>query len=250
MAIPAQRFRVAQGGDYSRSLSVSTGESFKVSFTQLRGSTFGDRTRTFIVERSGERIGTISATESRGQTATAGSANANVTIREPGTYTIRDKQSGKSVSVSVSGTAMGSGFTANQEFEYVRRDPENIDSVPDDFGQGPHGSETQIDPEEYAGIVNAGNDEGIALAPALRREGAALGPEGATVNLPDGETVEVGAISDADEVARYVEGDRAGEVVDADRGAVDGGSTDGTGGVVGAVILVAAAAIAVLGGYN
>lgn len=110
--------------------------------------------------------------------------------------------------------------------------------------------EDKIDPSEYVGIVNAGNEEGVALAPALRREGASLGPEGATVNLPDGETVDVGAISEADEVARYVEGDRAGEVVDADRGAVDGGSTDGAGGVVGAVILVAAAAIAILGGYN
>jgi len=107
-----------------------------------------------------------------------------------------------------------------------------------------------IDPSEYAGIVNADNDQGVALAPALRREGASIGPDGATVNLPDGETVEVGAISEADEVARYVEGDRAGEVVDADREAVDGGSTGGIGGAVGGVILLVAAAIAALGGYN
>lgn len=79
----------------------------------------------------------------------------------------------------------------------------------------------EIEPENYAGIVNADNEQGIALAPDLRRAGASLDENGATVNLPNGETVEVGAIEDSDEVARYIEGDRAGEVIDADQSALD-----------------------------
>jgi hypothetical protein len=82
-------------------------------------------------------------------------------------------------------------------------------------------SSTQIDPSNYAGIVNADNEQGIALAPSLRREGASLGSDGATVTLPDGETVEVGAISEADEVARYTSGSNAGDIVDADQDAAN-----------------------------
>jgi hypothetical protein len=115
--------------------------------------------------------------------------------------------------------------------------------------------EETVDPSNYAGIVNADNEEGIALAPALRREGASLGPEGATVTLPDGETVDVGAISEADEVARYLQGDGAGDVVDADQPAVDTGSSSGGGGgmIGGAVAVVLAllvGAAALLGGVD
>jgi len=189
--IPAQRFRLAQGGDYSRSLSVSTGESFMVSFTQLRGSSFGSGSRTFVVRKGGERIGTINATETQGQTASSGSANANITIREPGSYTVEDAETGKSVSVSVSGTATGSGFTSNQQFDYSHRSPEEIDSVPDDFGEGPHHSETGIDPEDYQMIVNADTRSGIALAPSAVRQGISADPGGTEVDLSDGTTVTV-----------------------------------------------------------
>jgi len=110
-----------------------------------------------------------------------------------------------------------------------------------------------VDPSNYAGIVNADNDEGIALAPALRREGASLGPEGGTVTLPDGDTVEVGAISESDEVARYLDGQEAGEVVDADQGAVSDPTANGSGGgmigaAVAAVVLLVAGGAALLGG--
>jgi hypothetical protein len=103
--------------------------------------------------------------------------------------------------------------------------------------------EETVDPSNYAGIVNADNAEGIAPAPALRRAGVTLGPDGATVNLPDGQTVEVGAIQEADEVARYVEGDQAGGVVDADQPAADQpeeSNTNGSGAGVGAAAVVAA----------
>lgn len=83
----------------------------------------------------------------------------------------------------------------------------------------------EIDPSNYAGIVNADNEQGVALAPSLRREGMELGPEGATVTLPDGETVDVGAISDADEVARYTSGSNTGDVVESDQDATDSGSS-------------------------
>jgi hypothetical protein len=114
----------------------------------------------------------------------------------------------------------------------------------------------QIDPANYRGIVNAENDEGIALAPALRREGASLGPDGATVNLSDGETVDVGAIEEADEVARVLEGENAGDVIEADQPAVDGDPSSTSGGsdagVIGAVgvgiVLLLAGAAALLGG--
>ncbi|WP_251327921.1 hypothetical protein [Haloplanus pelagicus] len=102
----------------------------------------------------------------------------------------------------------------------------------------------EIDPSDYAGIVNADNEQGIALAPALRREGASLGPQGATVELPDGRTVEVGAIQDADEAARYVDGPNQGEVIDADQPAAGSGSsgtdpTTSTGDLGPAVAVVA-----------
>jgi hypothetical protein len=114
-------------------------------------------------------------------------------------------------------------------------------------------AESEVDPSNYAGIVNADNDEGVALAPTLRREGASLGPDGATVTLPDGETVDVGAISDSDEVARYLEGDDAGGVVDADQPAVDSDSSSGgSGGMIGGAVAVVLAllvgAAALLGG--
>jgi hypothetical protein len=95
-------------------------------------------------------------------------------------------------------------------------------SEPSDANEG------EIDPSDYAGIVNADNSQGIALAPRLRREGFGLSPEGATVTLPDGETVEVGAISDEDEVARYLEGDEADDVIDADQDATDSGDSTGS----------------------
>jgi hypothetical protein len=112
---------------------------------------------------------------------------------------------------------------------------------PDDWTNVDNSNE--IDPSNYAGIVNADNEQGIALAPSLRREGAELGPEGATVTLPDGETVDVGAISDADEVARYTSGSNAGDVIDADQDAVNSGSSansdaiGASGAVLGALAL-------------
>jgi hypothetical protein len=241
--IPAQRFRVAQAGNYSGSLSVSTGESFKVSFTQLRGSSFGSGTRTFIVRRDGQRIGTIDVTESQGQSPDAGSANANVTLHEPGDYTIRDQQTGRTVSVSVSGQPTGTGFESDQEWNYTYTEPPEYEPV------GP-----EIDPEDYRGIVNADNDAGVALAPALRREGMDLGPDGATVELPDGETVEVGQITESDEVTRYLEGDRAGDVVESDQDVVSdptsssGGGSGMIGVGVGVLALRVAGGAALLGG--
>jgi len=101
------------------------------------------------------------------------------------------------------------------------------------------------------GIVPADNDEGIALAPSLRREGASLGPEGGTVTLPDGDTVEVGAIEESDEVARYLDGEQAGDVVDADQGAVSDPSGSGgglLGGAAAVVVLLVAGGAALLGG--
>jgi len=160
-------------------------------------------------------------------------------------------------------------FVADQAGEWTLRGPGGvIDRATVHSGNGNDGEETTgspddwtnvdnsdaIDPSEYAGIVNADNDEAVALAPALRREGAELGPEGATVQLPDGESVDVGAIQDEDEVARVIEGDNAGDVIDADQPAVDGDpSSEGSGsGVIGAVgagiLLVLAAAAALLGG--
>lgn len=116
-----------------------------------------------------------------------------------------------------------------------------------------------IDPANYRGIVNADNEEGVALAPELRREGASLGPDGATVTLPDGETVDVGAIDEADEVARVLDGPNAGDVIEADQPAVDGDPSSSSGGsgpdsgVIGAVgggllLLVAGAAALLFGG--
>jgi hypothetical protein len=120
------------------------------------------------------------------------------------------------------------------EAEEVEETQENYD---------PDGADT-LDPSNYAGIVNADNEEGIALAPRLRREGASLGPEGATVNLPDGRTVEVGAIQEADEVARVIDGENAGDVIDADQPATDSGDgqTSGSGdlGMAAAVVGVLA----------
>jgi hypothetical protein len=151
---------------------------------------------------------------------------------------------GESVDTVVVGTPGGETGTVEDNPNKGTGDADdwtNVDNSPD------------IDPADYAGIVNADNDEGIALAPSLRREGASLGPDGATVTLPDGETVDVGAISDADEVARVVEGDDAGDVIDADRPAVDGSSSGGPGdgmigGAVAVVLLVVAGAAALLGG--
>jgi len=106
------------------------------------------------------------------------------------------------------------------DFVVAESDSANNDRTPPE-GADPDSIETDLDPSNYAGIVNADNEQGVALAPRLRREGAELGPEGATVNLQDGETVEVGAIQDADEVARYVDGEDEGEVVDSDEPATD-----------------------------
>jgi len=102
------------------------------------------------------------------------------------------------------------------------------------------------------GLVPADNDEGIALAPSLRRAGADLGPEGATVTLPDGDTVDVGGIEESDEVARYLDGEQAGDVVEADQGAVDDPTSSGGWGLIGgalaAVVLLVAGGAALIGG--
>ncbi|QGX95006.1 hypothetical protein EI982_09485 [Haloplanus rallus] len=136
--------------------------------------------------------------------------------------------------VDLSGFASGGGATTEQEDYNPNPDP--------------------IDPSNYAGIVNADNEQGVALAPALRREGVVLGADTSTVTLPDGETVDVGAIKESDEVARYIEGDNAGDVVESDQPATDsgpsssGGSGSGSGmiGAVGAGVVLILAAIAAL----
>lgn len=132
---------------------------------------------------------------------------------------------------------------------YTVVDGEAANVNPDDY-INVH-DDTAIDPSNYRGIVNADNEQGIALAPSLRREGASLGPDGATVTLPDGETVDVGAVSDADEVARVLDGDDAGDVIDADRPALGDSSGGGSGMIGGAVAVVLAllvGAAALLGG--
>jgi hypothetical protein len=150
---------------------------------------------------------------------------------------------GRRYEVTVSGHPAGTvkiGPANQQQSQYIQDpDPAGEDDAPT----------TTVDPADYAGIVNADNEEGIALAPALRRAGADLGPQGATVTLPDGETVEVGAIEDADEVARVLEGDDAGEVIDADQDAAGGessgssntssGDTFGAGGVAAVALALA-----------
>jgi len=110
-----------------------------------------------------------------------------------------------------------------------------------------------VDPANHRWIVNADNDEGIAPAPVLRRQGVELGPNGATFRFPNGETVDVGAIEDADEVARHLEGVDAGDVIDADQGAVEEGSnsssntpSSGVGVGVGAGSAIGALALAYL----
>lgn len=164
---------------------------------------------------------------------------------QPGRYTL------------MVGEAEVDSITVDQtgESDQSLSDPNVGDTSPafNDSEPGP-----DIDPANYAGIVNADNDEGVALAPALRREGASLGPDGATVTLPDGETVDVGAIEEADEVARVLEGENAGDVIEADQPAVDGDPSSSSGGsgpdsgVIGAVgvgiVLLLAGAAALLGG--
>jgi hypothetical protein len=152
---------------------------------------------------------------------------------EAGEYTV--EVNGQTVTLSVS-EAEANGPTANLGFGWngniVTVDWQSGFSRTEQEDYDPDGE--SIDPSDYAGIVNADNEEGIALAPRLRREGAELGSDGAMVNLPDGETVEVGAISEADEVARYVDGDDAGDVIDSDQPATDSdssrsGAADGMG---------------------
>ena len=100
-------------------------------------------------------------------------------------------------------------------------------------------------------IVPADNEEGIAPAPVLRRRGVELGPEGATFRFENGESVEVGAIEEADEVARYISGENAGDVVEGDQDVVDetnesGGSNSSSSSDLGAGGAAAALAVAYL----
>jgi hypothetical protein len=107
---------------------------------------------------------------------------------------------------------------------------EDTSTDPTDFNSRNTSNPDPIDPSNYAGVVNSDNEEGIAPAPELRKEGVELGPEGATFKFPDGTTAEVGAIEDPDEVARYVDGENAGEVIDADQPASDSDSDSSSSG--------------------
>ena len=101
-----------------------------------------------------------------------------------------------------------------------------------------------IDPANHRWIVNADNSEGAAPAPVLRRQGVEIGPNGATFRFPNGKTVDVGAIEDADEVARHLEGADAGDVIEADQDAASG---DGSASSSSSGGLAAGAAAATLG---
>jgi len=172
---------------------------------------------------------------------------------EPGEYTVRvgGNYLGSFTVTERNRTANNLGFGWNGGIRRVDWPPaSSSDESAGDAEQVSEGVDPdagEIDPSNYAGIVNADNSQGIALAPRLRREGFDLSPEGATVTLPDGETVEVGAISDEDEVARYLEGDETSDVIDADQDATD--SSDSTGSSSSSIEPAAAAAGLLAIGY-
>lgn len=128
----------------------------------------------------------------------------------PGWYVL--KYDGRTVGLWVQDSGRTISTPDNPDADYTEPEPD-----------------TSIDPANYAGIVNADNETGVALAPSLRREGASLGPEGATVQLPDGRTVEVSQIQDADEVARVIDGPNQGDVIESDQSATSGGSSGSSG---------------------
>jgi hypothetical protein len=186
---------------------------------------------------SDEVTGDIEIEAPNGETTKVGSYGGGVSglrLRPPdypGRYHLLvggERVSSVEVTSSMAGTESSVGYGWNGRIvdlsgfpgEPATTEQENYD---------PDGPEP-IDPSNYAGVVNADNDEGIAPAPRLRQNGVELGPDGATFELPDGSTVDVGAIEDEDEVARYIEGDQAGEVVDADQPATDSGSDSSSSG--------------------
>jgi hypothetical protein len=195
------------------------------------------------------------------RTVHANSGNFKITFNDPGTYRIRPVGAGHQgmKQIEVSGNASGSGVSISKEFDQTPvRDPENIPSVRDDFGENPADRPNEgIDVVSLPGVVPADNDEGAALAPALRREGVTVGDVGGEVNV-DGKTVQVGEIEESDEVARVTSGSDVGDVVPTDAQAAGpddeiagsgGGSESGVIGAVGVVILVIlGAAAALLGG--
>lgn len=140
-----------------------------------------------------------------------GQLNSTVAIRagQAGTYTAK----GPCGTIDQVKVRPGSGNTG-----------EDTVGNPSDWVNTDDPSETRIDPSNYRWIVNADNDEGIAPAPFLRRQGVELGPNGATFRFPNGETVDIGTIEDADEVARHLDGVKAGDVIDADQDVVGDGS--------------------------
>jgi hypothetical protein len=106
--------------------------------------------------------------------------------------------------------------------------------------------EDDPDPSEYAMVVNADNQSGVAFAPAAVREGLTADPSGTRYEAPDGTTFTVYPRQEADETVRDTE---TGEPVETPAGP-GGVETDG-GGMIGTVLLVAggiAAAVAYLWG--
>jgi hypothetical protein len=95
MALPPQRFRGEapdQPGELSNRIQTTAGEGVRLSFTQLRGSSFGSDVREFLVRRNGDEVGTLNVAEDRGMSPDAGSANTSVQFLDPGTYTVTDEE--------------------------------------------------------------------------------------------------------------------------------------------------------------
>jgi hypothetical protein len=118
------------------------------------------------------------------------------------------------------------------------------------------------EPEDYPGVVNADNSAGAALAPALRRRGveiddvgttATIGGETVEITAPGeatvaGETIPVGDITEADEVARNT---TTGGVVPTDADVAGAGGGDLRSILSAAAVVAAgliAAAVAAFGG--
>jgi hypothetical protein len=153
---------------------------------------------------------------------------------EPGEYTVRvgGHYLGSFTVTERNRTANNLGFGWNGGIRRVdwppASSPDESAGGAEQVSEGVDPDAGEIDPSNYRWIVNADNEEGIAPAPVLRRRGVELGPDGATFRFPDGETVDVGAVEEADEVARYLEGADAGDVIDADQDATDSGDSTGS----------------------